>query len=326
MTSVTGGPSRPGRLALSDKLGNVSKPRVTLATCLDHPGLHPGEEGLPDALADRGIDPRVAAWDDESVDWSEAGIVVLRAVHNYAARRDDFLRWTRQIPKLLNNADVVEWNTDKHYLRELGERGMPTIETVWLEPDAGLTKHQVHTRFPSLGDFVVKPAVSSGARDTGRFTARDAKSRMEAIQHAYRLLQDGRAVMVQRYVQSVDERGETALIYLNGVLSHTVEKKAMLHGPLASPGTVSEELVGAREATEQELRLGELARAAIHGYIKSRMGRDAQLLFCRIDMVDGDNGHPRVMEVSLVDASLYLGTTENGLENFADAIASRAFW
>src|SRR5690625_4153389 len=67
-----------GRLALADKLGNVSKPRVTLATCLDHPGLHPGEEGLPDALADRGIDPRVAAWDDESVDWSEAGIVVLR--------------------------------------------------------------------------------------------------------------------------------------------------------------------------------------------------------------------------------------------------------
>ena len=303
----------------------MSKPRVTLATCLDHPELHPGEEGLPDALAARGVDPRVAAWDDESVDWSDAGIVVLRSVHNYAARREDFLRWTRGIPKLLNNADVVEWNTDKHYLQELGKRGMPTIETVWLEPDAGLTKHQVHTRFPSLGDFVVKPAVSSGSRDTGRFTARDAKSRMHAIQHAYSLLQDGRAVMVQRYLQSVDERGETALIYLNGVLSHTVEKKAMLHGPLASPGTVAEEVVGARGATEQELRLGEQARAAIHGYIKDRMGRDAQLLFCRIDMVEGDDGTPRVIEVSLVDASLYLETTENGLDSFADAIASRAF-
>jgi glutathione synthase/RimK-type ligase-like ATP-grasp enzyme len=304
----------------------VSKPRVTLATCLDHPELDPGEEGLPDALAERGIDPRVAAWDDESVDWAEAGIVVLRAVHNYAARRPDFLAWAAGIRKLLNSADTVEWNTDKHYLQELGARGMPTIDTVWLEPEKNLSKHQVHTRFPSLGDFVVKPAVSSGSRDTGRYTARDAMSRMDAIQHAYGLLQEGRSVMVQRYVQSVDERGETALIYLNGVLSHTVEKEAMLLGSLASAEEVAEEVATAREATEAELRTGEQARAAIHGYIKSRMGRDAQLLFSRIDMVEGDSGEPRVMEVSLVDASLYLGAVDGAVDGFADAIASRAFW
>lgn len=304
----------------------MSKPRVTLATCTDHPGLHAGEEGLPDALAERGIDPRVAAWDDESVDWSDAGIVVLRSVHNYPARRQEFLQWCRSIPKLLNNADVVEWNTDKHYLQELGERGMPTIDTVWLEPERNLTKHQVHTRFPSLGDFVVKPAVSSGSRDTGRYTARDAMSRMDAIQHAYGLLQEGRAVMVQRYVQSVDERGETALIYLNGVLSHTVEKRPMLHGPLAAADAVGEEVAESRYATEAELRLGEQARAAIHGYIKSRMGRDAQLLFSRIDVVEGENGTPCVMEVSLTDASLYLDTVDHALGDFADAIASRAFW
>ncbi|WP_324652509.1 hypothetical protein [Georgenia sp. H159] len=304
----------------------MSKPRVTLATCLDHPGLDSGEEGLPDALAERGIDPRVAAWDDESVDWSEAGIVVLRSVHNYAARRQDFLEWARGIRKLLNSADTVEWNTDKHYLQELGRRGMPTIDTVWLEPERKLSKHQVHTRFPSLGDFVVKPAVSSGSRDTGRYTARDATSRMHAIQHAFRLLQDGRAAMVQRYVESVDERGETALVYLNGVLSHTVEKEPMLLGSQAAADSAGDEVAVARDATEAELRLGEQARAAIHGYIKSRMGRDAQLLFCRIDMVDGDNGEPRVMEVSLVDASLYLGAVDGALDGFADAIASRAFW
>jgi len=304
----------------------VSKPRVTLATCLDHPELDQGEEGLPDALAERGIDPRVAAWDDESVDWSEAGIVVLRSVHNYATRRQDFLAWAKGIGKLLNSADTVEWNTDKHYLQELGRRGMPTIDTVWLEPEKNLSKHQVHTRFPSLGDFVVKPAVSSGSRDTGRYTARDATSRMHAIQHAYQLLQDGRAVMVQRYVESVDERGETALIYLNGVLSHVVEKEPMLLGEQAAADETGDEVAVARHATEAELRVGERARAAIHGYIKSRMGRDAQLLFSRIDMVEGDNGEPCVMEVSLVDASLYLGAVDGAVGGFADAIASRAFW
>ncbi|MCM3660915.1 hypothetical protein M3148_07910 [Georgenia satyanarayanai] len=304
----------------------MSKPRVTLATCLDHPDLDQGEEGLPDALAERGIEPRVAAWDDESVDWTEAGIVVLRAVHNYASRRPDFLTWTKGIRKLLNSADTVEWNTDKHYLQELGRRGMPTIDTVWLEPEQNLSKHQVHTRFPSLGDFVVKPAISSGSRDTGRYTARDATSRMHAIQHAYGLLQEGRAVMVQRYVESVDERGETALIYLNGVLSHVVEKEPMLLGPQAAADAPGDEVAVSRYATEAELRVGEQARAAIHGYIKSRMGRDAQLLFSRIDMVEGDNGEPSVMEVSLVDASLYLGAVDDAVDGFADAIASRAFW
>jgi len=303
----------------------VSKPRVTLATCTDQPALDRGEEGLPDALAERGMEPRLAAWDDPDVDWSDAGIVVLRSVHNYASRRQDFLDWTRSIPKLLNSADVVEWNTDKHYLQELGARGMPTIDTVWLEPEAKLTKHQVHTRFPSLGDFVVKPAVSSGARDTGRYTARNANSRMEAIQHAYGLLQEGRSVMVQKYVTSVDERGETALIYLNGILSHTVEKQAMLLGPLAAPDAVADEVAVPRQATEAELQLGEQARRAIHGYIKDRMGRDAQLLFCRIDVVEGET-EPKVIEVSLTDASLYLDSVDGALDNFADAIASRAFW
>lgn len=304
----------------------MSKPRVTLVNASDSPALDRGEEGLPDALADRGMEPRLALWDDPSVDWEEAGVVVVRSVHNYASRREEFVSWARRVPKLLNSADVIEWNTDKHYLQELGRRGMPTIDTIWLEPERNLSKHQVHTRFPSQGDFVVKPAVSSGSRDTGRYTARDANSRMNAVQHAYGLLQAGRAVMVQRYVQSVDERGETALIYFNGVLSHTVEKHAMLLGPLADPDAVAEESAVSRYATQAELQLGEQARAAIHGYIKSRMGRDSQLLFCRIDVVERDEDDPVVMEVSLVDAALFLGTVDAALGNFADAIASRAFW
>ncbi len=299
---------------------------MTLATCTETGRLDDDEQGLPDALAERGIDPSVAAWDDDSMDWDDAGIVIVRSVHNYATRRADFLNWAGSMRKLLNNADVLTWNTDKHYLLELAQRGMPTIGTVWLEPERGLTKHQVHTRFPSQGDFVVKPAVSAGARDTGRYTAVDASSRMKAIQHAYALLSEGRSVMVQRYLDSVDVRGETALIYMNGILSHAVEKEAMLHGPRESGENAPREVAHARQPTPEELRLGEVVRAAVHSYMKDRMGRDAQLLFNRVDVVEGDGGLPTVMEVSLVDASLYLGTAPGALDNFADAIAARVFW
>lgn len=304
----------------------MSKPRVTLVTSTDYPNLDAGEEGLPDALAERGIDPQLRAWDDATVDWSEAGVCVLRSVHNYAPQRERFLNWAKTIPRLLNNADVVAWNSDKHYLKELHARGMPIIDTVWLEPERQLSKHQVHTRFPADGDFVVKPAISSGSRDTGRYTARDATSRMNAIQHAYGMLTEGRTVMVQRYLQSVDVRGETALIYLNGVLSHTVEKHGMLLGRMAEPDQVAEERAVPREATVAELRVGELSRAAIHGYIKDRMGRDVQLLYCRIDVAESEDGTPTVMEISATDAAMYAGTVPGVLDDFADAIASRVFW
>ncbi|MFC7405144.1 ATP-grasp domain-containing protein [Georgenia alba] len=302
----------------------MSKPIVILATSAELPNLDEDDAPLPDALAERGLEPRVAVWDDPDVDWS-SGMVVVRSVHDYAARREEFLSWAESVPRIVNHADVLRWNTDKHYLLELEKRGMPIIPTTWLEPDQNLTKHQVHTRFPASGDFVVKPAVSSLGHDTGRYTAVDASSRQRAISHAMELLADGRSVMVQRYLESVDTRGETALIFMNGLVSHAVEKEAMLHGPY-QPEDDPQEVVHARQANDAEWRLGEVARHAIHSYIKDRMGRDEQLIFCRVDVVEGEGDQMHVMEVALVDASLYLSTAPNGVDNFADAISVRAFW
>ncbi|MDD9207521.1 hypothetical protein PU560_13765 [Georgenia sp. 10Sc9-8] len=305
----------------------MSKPIVTLATCAALPDLAEDDAGLPDALAARGIEPRIAVWDDPDVDWQDAGVVVMRSVDDYADRREEFIAWAESVPRLLNHADVVRWNTDKHYMLELQKRGMPVIPTVWLEPERNLSKHQVHTRFPAQGDFVVKPAISSGSRGSGRYTAVQARSRTAAIDHAMELLTRGRSVMVQRYLESVDRRGETALIYMNGLVSHAVEKEPMLHGPYRTEDSVAQEVAHARRATDEEWRVGEAVRGAVHGYIKDRLGRDEQLMYCRLDLVAGEDEKDfRVLEVSLVDASLYLSTTPGALENFADAIAARAFW
>ena len=161
----------------------MTRPIVTLATCSDYSDLDDDDRALPDALRERDIEPRVAVWDDPAVDWDDAGVVVLRSVRDYAKRGnyDKFLAWARSVPRLANHPDVVEWNSDKHYLKRLAELGAPMIPTTWLEPDAGYSKHQVHSRFPALGDFVVKPAISSGGRGTGRYTATDARSRADAI-------------------------------------------------------------------------------------------------------------------------------------------------
>ncbi|WP_103062235.1 ATP-grasp domain-containing protein [Actinomyces qiguomingii] len=306
----------------------MNAPIVTLATSVDYADLDEDDRGLPDALRERGIEPRVAVWNDPDVDWENAGVVVLRSVRDYAKNRNyaDFLAWAHAQGRLLNHADVVDWNSDKHYLKRMAELGVPMIPTTWLEPEAGYSKHQVHTRFPAHGDFVVKPAVSSGGRGTGRYTATDAKSRADAINDTMHHLGRGRSVMVQRYLEEVDRKGELSLVYFNGVLSHAVEKAPMLHPSFRSVDEVHEEIVTAREPSEQEWLWGERVRKAIHTIIKERSGRDMQLLFNRVDVVGDGEGGFYLMEVSLIDAGLYLGSAPAALDNFADAIAQRVFW
>lgn len=314
--------------------------RVTLVTCAQYPHLEEDEAGLLDALRDNQLDPQVACWDDPKVDWEKAGVCIVRSVRNYPQHRAAFLHWARRVPRLLNPADVMEWATDKHYLKEMEQRGLPVIPTTWLEVEDDLTKHQVHTRFPALGEFVVKPSVSSGARGTGRYTGRDGNSRMRAINHAFRLLQEGEAVMVQRYLPQVDIHGETSLIFMNGVLSHVVDKKGMLT-PVAEelqqsgedtaeqvqgPVEAKERVIQTRSATAEEWQWGEAVRRIVHRYVKDRIGHDLQFLFMRIDLVRDGQGGFYVMEISPVDANLYLSGVEGGVQSFADAIASRVLW
>ncbi|MDU0969072.1 MAG: glutathione synthetase [Actinomycetaceae bacterium] len=304
----------------------MTKPRVTLVTCRDYPNLEEDEAGLPDALAERGMDPVIAVWDDPDVDWHAANVCVVRSVRDYARKRQQFLDWAHQVPKLLNPADTLEWASDKHYLRDLADKGMPVVPTTWLEPEAKLSKHQVHTRFPALGDFVVKPSVSSGGREMGRYTANSGASRMKAIQRAVSLLNDGRGVMVQRYLQEVDQFGEISLVYFNGILSHAVQKSAMLQPAEETGEVLQAEIVSSHDPTPQEWEWGEQARQAIHGHIFDRVEHDQLLLYCRVDIVPDGKGGCYIMEISPLDASLYLGEMPGALEKFAEAIATRVMW
>ena len=204
-------------------------PKVTLVTSANMPGLFSDEGGLPDALADRGMDPQIAVWNDPTVDWDKAGLCVLRSVADYATQRQEF-------------------NTDKHYWKDMEELGLPVIPTTWLEPSHGFSKHQVHSRFPALGDFVVKPAVSSGVRDIGRYTAIDTLQRQAALAQTIDLLNEGRSVMRQRYLEDIDVHGEISLVFFNGLLSHAVEKRAVLHPSSVTDPSMHEAVVTARPA------------------------------------------------------------------------------
>jgi hypothetical protein len=296
---------------------------VSLVTCSDLPDLDEEDAPLIGALADRGLDARAVVWDDPSVDWAEAGLVVLRSPRDYASKRAEFIAWAKSVPWLLNPAELVEWNTDKHYLEDLRARGVAVVGTQWFEPEAGLTKQRIHTRFPASGEFVIKPAVGGGAQDSGRYTANLAESRRLAILHAQRLLTDGRAAMIQRYLASVDTLGERSLVFIDGEFVYAIHKAAMLHGPSQGPEEEHIERIDRVTASDAELAAADRVREVVHEIMVERMGADSTLLYSRIDLVNDDNGRPTVMEVALTDPSLHFSYYPGALETFAVAIAQR---
>ncbi|GAA1854058.1 hypothetical protein [Myceligenerans crystallogenes] len=296
--------------------------RVALATCSVLPQLDKGDQPLVGALTERGITAEPVVWDDDAVDWAGYDLVVVRSTWDYSARRDEFVEWARSVPNLLNGADVLEWNTDKRYLRVLEESGVPVVPTIWLDPARHLSKRAVHTRMPAFGDFVVKPVVSAGAADTGRYQPVDAESRALAIKRACRLLDDGRWVMIQPYVTSVDTAGETCVVFVDGEPTHAVRKNALLNGPMRptqglylleemAPFAPSDEQVAAAR------RALEVATAAI--------GVAEPLLYARVDLVTGDDGTPLVLELELTEPSLWLHLAGDvdAFGRLADAIVAR---
>jgi glutathione synthase/RimK-type ligase-like ATP-grasp enzyme len=276
-------------------------PRVALATCAEVAAGDEDSPALVAALAERGIEAAPGVWDDASVDWGNFDLVVVRSTWDYAERRDDFLAWAQRLPRVLNPPGVLRWNTDKHYLRELERADVPVVPTRFVEPGESFEAPE--------GRFVVKPAVSAGARHSASYEGGE-----DAGPHVAHLHELGRSVMIQPYLEGVDEQGETALIYLGGEYSHTVRKTAPLR-PGMTPGDALylEEDLRPATPTESERRVADQALRAL---------ASDNLLLARVDLLPTSDG-PVVLEVELTEPSLWLGYAAGATERFADAIAGQ---
>lgn len=285
-------------------------PAVLLATCATLPAGDEDAEALLAALDAVGVSGRWAAWTDPDVDWS-AGLVVLRSTWDYTADRERFLRWVAGLPRVVNDAAVVRWNTDKLYLRDLAAAGVPTVPTAFAAPgeDAAFAA--------GVAEYVVKPSVGAGSRGVGRFTP-DRLS--DAYRHVDALHGAGRTAMVQPYLDAVDTAGETALVYIDGTFSHAVRKGPMLPERVAHPVHGHElyvaELIEARTPAAEERAVGDAALAAV----RDRFGTDQ--LYARVDLLPGSDG-PVLVELELTEPSLFLLHGPGSADRFAAAIAAR---
>jgi glutathione synthase/RimK-type ligase-like ATP-grasp enzyme len=290
--------------------------RVALVTCGDLPDLDPDDRLLFAPLGAAGVAVDAVAWDAADVDWASYALAVLRSTWDYAPRRDEFLAWAAGVPALANPVDVLRWNTDKRYLRELAGAGLPVVETTFVEP-GGEEGWFVNGR-----ELVLKPAVGAGSLDTGRYRLRDDDERRLFDEHLRRLLDAGRTAMIQPYLPAVEEAGETSLLFVAGpdglAYSHAARKGPMLSGPAtAVAGLFKEEEMSAREPSAAERTVAERVLTAVPG------GTD-RLLYARVDLIPDDDGNPVLLELELTEPSMFLGYATGAAERFAAAIVSRA--
>lgn len=300
--------------------------QVALVTAREALALDEDMPPLVAALEACGVHVETPAWDDPAVDWGRFDAAVLRSTWDYMDRLQQFLAWTERCAaatRLFNPPALVRWNIDKHYLLELAQAGVPVVPSRFVEP--GEAASGAVAAFLAGGpaalsagapcdfdELVVKPAIGAGSRDAARYRRGDPGP---VVAHLGRLLDAGRAALLQPYLARVDDVGETALMHFDGRFSHAICKGALLRadGPLVT-GLFAPERITARQPGADEL---EVAAAACRAVARFRP------LYARVDLIRDPAGRPVVLELEMAEPSLFFPFGPGSAARFAAALAAR---
>jgi glutathione synthase/RimK-type ligase-like ATP-grasp enzyme len=286
--------------------------RIALVTAQEARALDADLLPLVNALHQVGVEAQIASW-DESQDWSQFDMLMLRSTWDYMSRLEEFLSWAERAAHaapLVNSLPMVRWNIDKHYIGALAQAGVPVVPTTFLEPGADVPAALEQFLARADGrEFVVKPAIGVGSRDAQRHR-RDARPR--AVEHMSRLLAAGRSALLQPYLARVDEEGEAALIFFGGEFSHSIRKGALLRPDGRSTAALfAPETISPRVAAADELALARQALAAMPFETP---------LYARVDLIRDAGGQPLLLELELIEPSLFFDHAPQAAERFAACI------
>jgi len=256
-------------------------------------------------LEELGWKVETVSWRDASVDWNDFEIVVIRTPWDYQRSPDEFLSVLEKIDsssaRLENPLDVVKWNLDKRYLRDLESRGLPIVPTIW---DGVYDQRSFYRWMADLGcdELIIKPTVSATAEHTYRLGEFDP-SLVETF--------STRPFMVQPFLENIVTEGEFSLFYFNGEYSHTI-----LKSPKTDDFRVQEEHGGLIIAVEPTPKLSNAGRKAFE-MIKPPP------LYARVDLVRDDENEFALIELELIEPALYLRMDADAPARFAAAIDKR---
>jgi hypothetical protein len=289
---------------------DAEPPLILFATYAARPELTEDDQLFARALERRGVRVRAAVWDDPAAAWESAAAVVIRSTWDYHLRLAEFLAWVDRVAAvatLHNDARIVQWNSHKKYLGEISRAGVPVIDTVFATAGARVNVDAI-SREHGWRDLVVKPAVSASAHETRRF----APNEHGAAQLHLERLQRERDVMLQPHLTALAEQGELSLLFARGQFTHAVRRRsALVDGhpmPKSAPASAP---AAAHRCAERVLA----AAGALTGVEPN------DLLYARVDLAASRDDF-LLLELELIEPSLFLLHAPDAAEHFADALVT----
>jgi glutathione synthase/RimK-type ligase-like ATP-grasp enzyme len=281
-------------------------PHVAFVTYAGLPELSADDRLAADALRRLGARVESVVWDAHGIPWSLFDAIVVRSCWDYHVRPMEFRAWLDDVERsgapLWNPAPLLRWNMEKTYLRELEARGVPVVPTQWVERGTEPSLGALLAR-EGWSDAVVKPVLSASAHETWRTGVSEAAEDEERFRG---LLARG-DVMVQPFVGAVRDEGEWSLLFFGGVFSHAVVKR-----PANGDFRVQESFGGV--ARQEHPQPGLLAEAQAVVDLVSRPWLYARVDGCVVD------GRFLLMELEMLEPSLFLASDPRGAARFAEAI------
>lgn len=284
----------------------METPKIGFVTCEDLSLFFVSEKNLHytwddqvavDYLQEHGIGVEPVIWGEsvEKIKARNLDMLIMRSPWDYARtpeNRENFSAWLKKLKQaripMQNPYDIMLWNLDKHYLADLRDKGVPIVETIFVDaPGVDFDLGKTPQHWPGV---VVKPCISSGARDT--FLLR-SKEEVEAFKPQFAKLAQARDMLVQPFLPEVVEKGEWSLVFIDGEYCHSVLKKPKVGGWL-----VQDELGGSVHCLEPSQKI---IAAAEFAY--SKISRD-QLLYARIDLIETSKGIV-LGELELIEPELF---------------------
>ena len=250
------------------------------------------------------------SWRDPRADWDQYELVVIRSPWDYQQSCSQFLDVLALIDasraNLQNPLKVVRWNVEKTYLRDLQDSGVTIVPTAWLQSPqvADLTNLFQQLKADQV---VVKPFIGAGATDTFWLNSNSSLELLQSIETLYQ----GRLALAQPFIESVLSYGEISLTFFGGEYSHTVLKT-----PKSGDFRVQEEHGGIIQPIDPGPEVIAFAR-------RSLAAVQSDLLYARVDLVFLENQQPAIMELELIEPSLYLSYDDESPKRFAGAVEAR---
>ena len=265
--------------------------------CFDHM--------LHEPLAKRGWQVKEISWHNTSVNWNDYDVVLIRSPWDYIDHNVKFLQVLEQIDqssaRLENSLSLIKWNIEKTYLQDLEHAGINCIPTLWRQ---AFDETEQDTFFNELktDEIIIKPVLSVGARNTYKLTRDKFKENLANLNEDFAQ----RSFMVQPFIENIITEGEFSMFFFANKYSHTVLKT-----PKAKDFRVQEEHGGILKVVEAEVELLKQSQ-------KIYDNADLKALYARADFVRLGNSFA-LMELELIEPSLYLNLDPNAAERFADA-------